>query len=85
MDEEGMLIDIADARGQGIANSCIMAALVATFVTKGLLTNDEAATLTGAAQTALDAKKDLPADTRELANAAVRGFAQSWTKLVTRH
>jgi hypothetical protein len=55
MDEEGMLIDIADARGQGVANSCIIAALVATLVTKELLTNEEAATLTGTAQTALDA------------------------------
>jgi hypothetical protein len=83
MDEEGMLIDIADARGQGAANSCLMAALVATFVSKGLLAREDAATLTGIAQIALDGLPDLSEDARELANSALRGFARSWGKLVT--
>jgi hypothetical protein len=80
-----MLIDIAEARGGAAANACIMAALVATFLTKGLLTKEDAATLTGVAQTALDNMKELPEDARELGNAALRGFAKSWTKLVTRN
>jgi hypothetical protein len=62
-----------------------MAALVATLVTKGLLTNEEAATLAGAAQTILNENKDLPEDARELANATLRGFSRIWTTLVTRN
>jgi hypothetical protein len=54
MDEEGMLIDIADVRGRAEALTCIMAAMVVSFVNKGLLAKDEAATLTSAAKTLLD-------------------------------
>jgi hypothetical protein len=83
MDEEGILIDIADVRGRAEALTCIMAAMVASFVNKGLLAKDEAATLTSAAKTLLDNVKDFPDDARLLADSALRGFARSWTKLVT--
>ncbi|MGC2414587.1 MAG: hypothetical protein WA459_18060, partial [Stellaceae bacterium] len=86
MDEEGMINDIAEARGVGVANNCLMAAIVATLVTKGILTGDDTATLTGTAKTAIDriSEDDLPADAREMANAALRGFATAWLRLVTR-
>lgn len=87
MDEEGMLIDLAEARGVGAANNCLMAAIVAALVTNGTLTGDDAATLTGAAQTTLDQIPEdaLPADAREMANSALRGFARSYLRLVTRN
>ena len=85
MDEEGMLNDIADARGNAAANNCILSAIVATLVSKGNLTKEEAVTLPGMAQKAFDRISDLPADARELGNSAIRGFARAWISLVTRN
>jgi hypothetical protein len=85
VDEEGLEIDIAEAIGKATAAICLEGALVAVLVTKGILTNGEAAELTGLADVALTELEGIPDDVRLLAASALRGFAGSWTKHVTKN
>ncbi len=84
MDEEVLRGDVAEALGKATALICLQAALVATLVTKNILSIEDAASLTGIASDTLSALEGLSEDARVLAESALRGFAQSWTKRVTR-
>ncbi len=85
MDEEGIAIDIAEASGKATASLCLHAALVGSLVRKGLLSMEDAAELTGVSNEMLRGFDGLSDGARTLAEASLRGFAQAWTKHVTRN
>jgi hypothetical protein len=71
--------------GDSLALICLQTALVAALKAKGVLTDSEVATLSGVANETLVAMEGVPDDARELAQSALRGFALSWSKRVTRN
>jgi hypothetical protein len=85
MDEEGMLIDLAEARGTATAVVCIQSAIVAMLVQENRLTVAQAVEVSGLADTLLTSLTSLPPDVREMARRALSGFASGYTKLLPRH
>ena len=85
MDEEGMLIDIADVRGVATAAICVQVAIVAMLVRESRLTIAQAAELTGVADTLLASWPNLPPDALALGRHALAGFAASLLREITRH
>lgn len=85
MDEDAMRLDLAEGIGKATAAICIQSALVGSLISKGVLTVEDAATLTGAASERLSRMEGLPEDARVIAEAALRGIATTWTKLVTKN
>ena len=84
MDEEGLRLDIADAIGKATAAICLQTAIVATLVTRRVITHEDAADLSGIANDALAEIDGLPDDARLLAGSCLRGCALAWTKYVTK-
>jgi hypothetical protein len=85
MDKDELRLDVAEALGKATALICLQTALVAALKAKGVLTDSELATLSGVANETLVAMEGVPDDARELAQSALRGFASSWLKRVTRN
>lgn len=85
MDQEEYEIDKAEWQGKATAALCVQAALVAQLVSKKLITRDEAASLAAAASQALQEIPGLSEDAKTLGESAIKGFSQSWSKLVVRH
>ena len=85
MDEEAIRLDIAEAIGKATAAICLQSAFVGVLIAKGVITVADAATVSGVAGEALSTMEGVPPDARELAEAAIRGFASSCTKRVTRN
>ena len=85
MDKDELRLDVAEALGKATALICLQTALVAALKAKGVLTDSEVATLSGVASETLVAMEGVPDDARELAQSALRGFALSWSKRVTRN
>jgi hypothetical protein len=85
VDEEELRLDIAEALGKATAAICLEAALTAVLVKKRLLTIPDAAELTGIANQTLKDMEGLSHEARELAESALRGFAGSYTKRITRN
>jgi hypothetical protein len=85
MDEEEVRDGLAEGIGRAVANDCLIIALVMTLVRRGHLTRDDAATLPGLANTALDTIEELDEDVRTMAHAHLRGLSSSFVKLVTQH
>jgi hypothetical protein len=85
MDKDELRLDVAEALGKATALICLQTALVAALKAKGVLTDSEVATLSGVANETLVAMEGVPDDARELAQSALRGFALSWSKRVTRN
>ena len=48
-------------------------------------TADDAATISGVADAMIDGLPQLSLEAKTIAKAAIRGYAQSWTKRHTRH
>ena len=84
MDEEQIRIDIAEAIGKATAAICLQGAFVGALMAKGVISAEDAATVTGVANEGLKAMQGLSPAVREMAEAAIRGFAISWTKRITR-
>ena len=57
--------------------------LVRMLLRKGVLKNEDVATLSGEATMVLAEMPGLSADVQAIATSCLRGFAQSWTKAVT--
>jgi len=85
MDEEELRLDIAEGIGKATAALSIQAALVAILVTNHKLSREDVATLAGTASASLDQTQGLPEDAKTFAESALRGFAKSWSTLVTQH
>ncbi len=85
LDLEGMQIDIADALGKGAAVISIQAALIGMLISKKILTEGDAGTLTGVASQGVSTLEDLSDEARELGQAALRGFAKTYMKHVTKN
>ena len=85
MDQEGLEIDIADALGKSAAAICIQSALFGALVTKGILKIEDAALISGTASQGLAVFSGLSPEGRLMAEAAIRGFATTWTSRVTRN
>jgi hypothetical protein len=81
MDEEQIRIDIAEAIGKATAAICLQGAFVGALIAKEIISAEDAATVTGIANEGLG----LSPAVREMAEAAIRGFAKSWTKRITRN
>jgi hypothetical protein len=84
MDEEGIQIDIAEAIGEATAAISLQSALVAMLVMKEVLTPDDAATLTGTARAGLSIMP-ISDGAKILAEAALSGFAKTYTKFLTKN
>jgi hypothetical protein len=78
-------LDSAEAIGKATASVCVQTALVRLLLRRGLLTPEDVATLAGEAETALGLMGGLSEESIVLAQSALRGFAQSWTKPVTKN
>ena len=85
MDQEEFDLGIAEAIGKATAIVSTQAALIRLMLRKNLLTNEDVATLAGEAEMVLRSMEGLSAEASELAQRAVRGFASSWTKAVTKN
>ena len=69
--------------GKATALICVQGALVRMLLRKGVLKNEDVATLSGEATMVLAEMPGLSADVQAIATSCLRGFAQSWTKAVT--
>jgi len=85
MDEEGIRLDIAEALGKINALLMIQNALIARLFTKRILSEEDAATIAGVAGEALSDMEGLSEEARELAQSALRGYAKTSTKRVTKN
>jgi hypothetical protein len=85
MDEEKIRLDIDEALGKVNAHTCLLAAVVGTLVTKGLLTKGDAASLTGIASETLSGMEGVTDYARALGESALRGFAEAWTEHITKN
>ena len=85
MDKDELRLDVGEALGKATPLICLQTALVAALKAKGVLTDSEVATLSGVANETLVAMEGMPDDAMELAQSALRGFALSWSKRVTRN
>jgi hypothetical protein len=79
MNDEDARIDIAEAIGKASAAVCLQSALVETLRRKGILSDEEIATLTGLASISLR-NMELSEDAAELAEASLRGVAKTYAK-----
>ena len=77
-----MTDDEIEILGKSNAAICVQGALIRMFLRKGILTNDDVATLSGEASKAATLL-GLSPDVQMITDAAIRGFAQAWVKGVT--
>jgi hypothetical protein len=85
MDDEQLRTDLAEAIGKGTAAICIQSALMGMLVAKQVISPEDAATIAGLAQRALEQLTELSPEGRYMADSALRGFARTWTKNVKRN
>jgi len=77
--------DVTEAIGKAVACTAIQGALLATLLKRNLISKEDAATLTGVASAAITAMPGVTDDAKVLAQAALRGFASTYLKGVTRN
>jgi len=85
MNDELYRLYIVEALGKADACICIQSALVAMLINNKLMTMADAATLSGLASETLKEMQGVRADARVMAESAIRGFAKSCTKRLTRN
>lgn len=77
--------DLDKASGKAAAIIAIQSALIAKLITRNVLTREDAAELTGFASVSIKTMLGLSDGAREMAESALKGFAGSWLKDVTRN
>ena len=85
MNQDEIETGIAESIGKSSAVICVHTALIRNLFSKGLISAEDVATLAAEAQNALTSMEGLSHDSLVMAQAALRGFALSWTKVVTRN
>lgn len=84
MDEEGFALDIIEAKAKATAATCVQVTMIAMLVNKGVLTQDDAATIYGIAGLAL-AESTNSEQEKELGKAVLSGAVKSVLKLIQQH
>jgi hypothetical protein len=85
MGQDEIEAGIAEGIGKSAAVVCVHTALIRLLFRKKLISAEDVATLAGEAETALTSMDGLSAESLVMAQAALRGFASSWTKVVTKN
>lgn len=85
MDDEEIRVDLGEAIGKATAAIALQGAIISALVLKGIFTIADVATISGVASDALDAMQGLSEEAKMLGKSTLSGFAQSWTKHLTRN